>query len=65
MLVAPHHGGDYDARSRNYSLPCNLIEISVGANNGYGHPHPKMLEYLESLGTVRQTKDVGDIVEGL
>ncbi len=65
VLVSPHHGGDYDARCRCYSRPCGRIEISVGANNDYGHPHPKMLAYLESLGTVSQTKDVGDIVENL
>lgn len=65
VLVAPHHGGDVDAKSRHYSRPCDRIEISVGANNDYGHPHPKMLEYLESHGTVIQTKDVGDIVEDL
>ena len=65
VLVAPHHGGDVDANSRHYSSPCDRIEISVGANNGYGHPHPKMLEYLESLGTVNYTKDVGDIEEDL
>lgn len=65
VLVAPHHGGDYDAKYRHYSRPCDRIEISVGANNDYGHPHPKMLEYLESLGNVSQTKDVGDIMEDL
>lgn len=65
VLVAPHHGGDVDAKCRRYSLPCERIEISVGANNDYGHPHPKMMEYLETLGTVSQTKDVGDIVEDL
>jgi len=65
VLVAPHHGGDVDAKSRHYSLPCERIEISVGANNDYGHPHPKMMEYLETLGTVSQTKDVGDILEDL
>ena len=65
VLIAPHHGGDYDAKYRHYSMPCDCIEISVGANNDYGHPHPKMLEYLESLGTVKQTTDVGDIVEEL
>lgn len=65
VLVAPHHGGDVDAKFRRYSQPCDRIEISVGANNDYGHPHPKMLEYLESFGTVSQTKDVGDIMEDL
>lgn len=61
VLIAPHHGGDYDAKCRNYSMPCNRIEISVGANNDYGHPHPKMLQYLESMGTVERTDDNGDL----
>ena len=61
VMIAPHHGGDYDANSRHYSLPCNRIEISVGANNDYGHPHPKMLEYLESMGMVERTDDSGDL----
>ena len=61
VLIAPHHGGDYDAKCRHYSMPCNRIEISVGANNDYGHPHPKMLQYLESTGTVERTDDNGDL----
>mgnify|MGYP002625393041 CR=1 FL=1 len=65
VLIAPHHGGDYDAGSRHYSMPCNLIEISVGADNSYGHPHAYMLAYLKSMGVVKQTQDVGDIVEQL
>ena len=65
VLIAPHHGGDYDAKCRHYSVPCDLIEIAVGSNNGCGHPHEKMLEYLETLGAVKQTQDVGDIIENL
>ena len=65
ILVAPHHGGDSGSRYRHYSNPCNLIEISVGANNSYGHPHGDMLKYLRLLGFVKQTKDVGDINEYL
>lgn len=65
VLVAPHHGGDYGAKNRLYSLPCDHIVISVGANNGYGHPQPDMLRYLGRLGNVEQTKDVGDIEKDL
>ena len=60
-LVAPHHGGDYGASFRHYSLPCNEIVISVGANNRYGHPQNDMLRYLNRLGTVKRTDDVEDI----
>jgi beta-lactamase superfamily II metal-dependent hydrolase len=65
VLVAPHHGGDYGAKNRLYSSPCDYIVISVGANNGYGHPQSDMLRYLGRLGIVEQTKDVGDIVKDL
>lgn len=49
VLIAPHHGGDYGATYRHYNLPCNYISISVGANNGYGHPNEYMLRYLNNL----------------
>ena len=65
VLVAPHHGGDYGAKNRLYSSPCDNIVISVGANNGYGHPQLDMLRYLGRLGIVEQTKEVGDIVKDL
>ena len=65
VLIAPHHGGDCGVNYRQYSLPCNVIAISVGFNNGYGHPQSDMLKYLKTLGTVKQTKDAGDIVEEL
>jgi len=61
-LVAPHHGGDYGASFRHYSLPCQDIAISVGANNNYGHPQGHMLRYLKAIGRVRMTDEVGDIV---
>ncbi len=59
--VAPHHGGDYGASFRHYSLPCNDIAISVGANNSNGHPQKDMLRYLRSLGSVKRTDVDGDI----
>lgn len=65
ILVAPHHGGDYGVNNRHYSLPCDFIEISVGANNIYGHPQSDMLRYLSRLGRVEQTQDVGDIEKNL
>lgn len=65
ILVAPHHGGDYGASSRFYDTPCDNILISVGAGNTYGHPQKDMKSYLESLGTVERTDEVGDIVKDL
>lgn len=64
VLIAPHHGGDCGASHRHYHYPCNLIEISVG-QNPYGHPQNEMVAYLQSLGVVKQTRDVGDITETL
>ena len=61
VLVAPHHGGDYGASFRHYSLPCNDIAISVGTNNSYRHPQKDMLRYLRSLGSVKRTDVDGDI----
>lgn len=61
VLVAPHHGGDHGATFRHYSLPCNDIAISVGANNSYGHPQRDMLRYLDSIGIVKRTDVNGDI----
>lgn len=49
VLIVPHHGGDYGATHRHYSIPCDNIVISVGANNGYGHPNEYMLRYLNGL----------------
>ena len=65
ILVAPHHGGDCGVEYRHYSRPCNVICISVGQNNRYGHPHDAMVRYLGALGHVKQTKNMGDILEDL
>ena len=63
VLLAPHHGGDYGASSRHYSMPCNDVVISVGNNNTYCHPQKDMLRYLRSLcsGRVWRTDKDGDI----
>ena len=67
VLIAPHHGGDCGPQYRNYSTPCYMIAISVGANNRYGHPNGEMLKYLGTLGPVKQTDAGGgvDITETL
>ena len=67
VLIAPHHGGDYSALHRVYSLPLSEVFISVGRNNIYGHPEPHMLSYLEVLSgyNVQRTDAVCDILERL
>lgn len=66
ILIVPHHGGDYGASSRIYSLPLSDAIISVGKGNQYGHPDEHMIRYLETLcGNIKQTCDVGDIFENL
>lgn len=61
VLVAPHHGGDYGASFRHYRMPCNEIAISVGYHNSYGHPQQDMVRYLNRLGNVKRTDELGDI----
>lgn len=46
VLIAPHHGGDYGATYRHYSIPCDYIVIPVGSNNGFGHHNEYMLRYI-------------------
>lgn len=65
ILVAPHHGGDYGASFRTYTIPCDNILISVSTGNGYGHSQKDMLAYLNSLGIVERTDVAGDLVKGL
>lgn len=63
FLIAPHHGGDCGINYRQYSLPCDLIAISVGDSNPYGHPQKDMLKYLKGMGKVKQTNIDGDIIQ--
>lgn len=67
ILVAPHHGGDYGLRFREYSASTTEVVISVGAGNRYGHPESNMLAYLNGLcgENVKRTDVDGEVVEAL
>ena len=64
VLKAAHHG------SRNGVTPAwlsrtkpELVVISVGGNNSYGHPHPMALRYYQTSDRqVLRTDLVGDVV---
>ncbi len=64
ILIAPHHGGDFQPKDRYYSSSCDRIVISVGMNP-YGHPSEIMLNYLNNLGRIIRTDEVGDVLESL
>lgn len=62
-LVTPHHGGN--AGPIKYKLQ-NEMKAGIGAisvgKNGFGHPDPKNIDYLEKLKfKILQTRYVGDI----
>jgi competence protein ComEC len=50
VLKAPHHGGDTSSSAAflNAVNP-ELVVVSVGADNRFGHPSPQVLERLEDL----------------
>jgi competence protein ComEC len=62
VLKAPHHGSDTSS-SPNFLEAVNpqLVVISVGADNPFGHPSPEVLERLSSCCTVLRTDERGTI----
>jgi competence protein ComEC len=63
VLKAAHHGSN-TANSEAFLRAVNpkLLVISVGANNHFGHPSPKVLERSAALGiTVKRTDQLGNI----
>ena len=67
LLKAPHHGSDngFTWEFLNTARP-RVVVISVGRNNGYGHPRPAALRAYEASGaTVFRTDRHGHVsVEG-
>ncbi len=73
VIKVPHHGSKYSASALFYrELEPALAVISVGCNNGYGHPHRDTLQMLDDisvesvrtdqLGTIRLESDGNTVV---
>lgn len=62
LIKAPHHGSaDLDA-GLSAQVRAPLVVVSVGAENDYGHPSPRMLDLARGAGSqVRRTDLDGDI----
>ncbi|TMR17500.1 MBL fold metallo-hydrolase [Nonomuraea zeae] len=62
ILKTPHHGSNRQSPAFLASLGARAALISVGADNGYGHPAMSTLALLRRLGaTVYRTDQAGDL----
>ncbi|UUW89156.1 ComEC/Rec2 family competence protein [Pimelobacter simplex] len=62
VLKVPHHGSSHQDRDWLTSLHPEVALISVGADNGYGHPAPAVVQALQQAGAeVRRTDRAGDL----
>ncbi|MFE0457678.1 ComEC/Rec2 family competence protein [Kitasatospora sp. NPDC058965] len=62
VLKVAHHGSAHQDWTLARTLHPRLALISVGADNSYGHPSPRTVTHLTSLGaTVLRTDLSGDI----
>jgi len=73
VIKVPHHGSKYSASALFYKeLKPALAVISVGCDNGYGHPHRDTLQMLDDIlvdsvrtdrsGTIRLESDGNTVV---
>ena len=64
VLIAGHHGSKYaTCEELLRAVKPEIVCISAGRNNAFGHPAPELLERLETLGcTVYRTDLHGDIL---
>lgn len=62
VLKVPHHGSSHQDRDWLTALRPEVAVVSVGADNGYGHPAPAVVEALQRAGAeVRRTDREGDL----
>ena len=63
VLKVPHHGSRYQDLDFLLSLGARVGLVSVGSDNGYGHPAAETVEPLAASGaTVLRTDRDGDVV---
>ncbi len=64
VLIAGHHGSKYSTSQELLDAVCpDVVIISVGADNAYGHPAPEVLSRLEAQGClVYRTDEMGTIL---
>ena len=64
VLKAGHHGSNTSSSQKFLDqIKPNLIIISCGKDNDYGHPHQETLQRYEKLGsTIYRTDESGDIL---
>ena len=62
VLKIPHHGSPYQDEEWLVSLAAEVVLVSVGADNDYGHPAASALDPLAAAGsTVARTDTSGDL----
>jgi competence protein ComEC len=62
VLKVPHHGSDDADREFMAATGARLALVSVGADNTYGHPAPRLLRWLAEAGMeVHRTDQEGDL----
>lgn len=64
VLIAGHHGSKHATGEVLLEAACpEIVCISAGRDNAFGHPAPELLERLENFGcTVYRTDMQGDII---
>ncbi|WP_316932296.1 ComEC/Rec2 family competence protein [Nocardioides marmotae] len=66
VLKLPHHGSRYQDLPFLASLGARVVLVSVGADNGYGHPAEEVLDPLADAGAqVLRTDEDGDVLVGV
>ncbi|EDY42433.2 integral membrane protein [Streptomyces sp. SPB074] len=62
VLKVPHHGSAYQEGEWVRRVAPRVALVSVGADNGYGHPAPRTLAALRATGAlVERTDEHGDL----
>lgn len=62
VLKLPHHGSRTTAVDFVAAVQPRLVVVSVGADNSFGHPNPRLLDHVRALGAVTARTDTdGDI----